>query len=83
MKEKRRQFDRAFKLSAVKLLEVSDKPLELAHEDVRQPRIGFQPAGHGIKGQTGGSVDKVPAVYGRRPRLPVKGADREVCRPLN
>jgi transposase len=29
MKEKRRQFDKAFKLSAVELLEGSDKPLEL------------------------------------------------------
>lgn len=29
MKEKRRQFDKAFKLSAVRLLEESDKPLEL------------------------------------------------------
>jgi transposase len=29
MKEKRRQFDGAFKLSAVKLLDESDKPLEL------------------------------------------------------
>jgi transposase len=34
MKEKRRQFDRAFKLSAVKLLEESDKPLELVAREL-------------------------------------------------
>ena len=34
MREKRRQFDRSFKLSAVKLLEVSDKPLELVAREL-------------------------------------------------
>ena len=34
MKEKRRQFDGSFKLSAVKLLEASDKPLELVAREL-------------------------------------------------
>jgi transposase len=34
MKEKRRQFDKAFKVSAVELLERSDKPLELVAREL-------------------------------------------------
>ena len=34
MKEKRRQYDKSFKLSAVRLLDESDKPLELVAREL-------------------------------------------------